>query len=224
VTRTRTGRRGVSAARAALAALLFALPLRSLAAQLIRVPMADQRTMPVSVQASAGYFIAQNRFDGISGLTWYLGDAWQYRLSADVGFSMGSFGIAGTIATVPIQRGGSPASNGDIQLRQVLATFRSPEPRSFGQVIEVGLGLSQWADYSGTDALSDEDAKARNAVAIAIGYGFSLPLGKRFAIQMMQDYTTAIGSREGLPAGARRSQEQYTTRIGLRWRAAGAAR
>lgn len=202
----------------------MALPPRPVGAQLIRVPMDDARAMPVSVQASAGYFIAQNRFDGISGLTWYLGDAWQYRVSADVGLSAGSFGVAGTFASVPIQRGSSPASNGDIQLRQLLATFRSPEPRAFGQIIEVGLGLSQWANYSGSDALSDDDAAARNAVAIAIGYGFSMPLGERFALQVMQDYTTAIGSREGLPAGARRSQEQYTTRIGLRWRAAGAAR
>jgi hypothetical protein len=207
-----------------VAACLLALPIPRLAAQLIRVPMADERAMPVSLQATAGYLVAQNRFDGISGLTWYFGDAWQYRLSADLGLSAGSFGIAGTIATVPIQRGNSTASNGDMQLRQLLATFRSPEPRSFGQVIEVGLGVSQWADYSGTDVVTGEDAQARNAVALAIGYGISMPVGKRFALQLMQDYTTAIGSREGLPAGARRSQEQYTTRIGLRWRAVGAAR
>ena len=171
--------------------------------------------------ASAGYFIAQNRFDGISGLTWNLGDAWQYRLGVDVGLRSGSVGIAGTVATVPIQRGSNFNSRGDIQLRQLLATFRSPEPRTFGQIIELGVGLSQWANYSGTDALSDADAAARNAFAIAISYGFSVPLGRRFAAQLMQDYTTAIGSREGLPAGARRSQEQYTTRIGLRWRATG---
>jgi hypothetical protein len=199
----------------------MALPLRALGAQLIKVPMADERKIPIGIQASAGYFIAQNRFDGISGLTWNLGDAWQYRLGADVGFRSGSIGIAGTVATVPIQRGPSIGSRGDIQLRQLLATFRSPEPRTFGQIIELGAGLSQWADYSGTDVLSDADAAARNAFAIAISYGFQVPLGRRFAVQLMQDYTTAIGSREGLPAGARRSQEQYTTRIGLRWRATG---
>lgn len=199
----------------------MALPLRAPGAQLIKVPMSDNRTIPVGIQASAGYFIAQDRFDGISGLTWNLGDAWQYRLSADVGFRSGSLGIAGTVATVPIQRGSNFNSRGDIQLRQLLATFRSPEPRSFGQIIELGVGLSQWANYSGTDVLSDADAAARNAFAIAISYGFAVPLGRRFAAQVMQDYTTAIGSREGLPAGARRSQEQYTTRIGLRWRATG---
>jgi hypothetical protein len=186
--------------------------------------MDDRRAMPVSVQASAGYLLAQNRYDGVSGQNWYFGDAWQYRVSADVGLSMGSLGVAGTLATVPLQRGNSTASNGEIQLRQLLATFRSPEPRSFGQIFELGLGLSQWAEYAGTDVVSGDDAKPRNAVAVAIGYGVSIPLGTRFAAQLMQDYTTAIGSREGLPVGARRAQEQYTTRIGLRWRAAGAPR
>ncbi len=184
--------------------------------------MADERSMPISVSASAGYFLAQNRFDGISGLTWYLGDTWQYRVAADVGLRAGSVGVAGTIASVPIQRGNSLASDGTITLRQLLATFRSPEPRSFGQVIEIGVGLSQWASYSGTDALTADDAATRNAFAIALSYGFSMPLGKRFAAQLAQDYTTAIGSREGLPAGARRSQEQFTTRIGLRWKVTGA--
>ncbi|HRN53972.1 MAG TPA: hypothetical protein PK788_10780 [Gemmatimonadaceae bacterium] len=224
MTRTRTGRRGVSAAAAAAAALLLAFPLRPLEAQLIQVPMDDRRSLPVSVQASVGYLLVQNRFDGISGQNWYFGDAWQYRVSADVGLSMGSLGVAGTLATVPLQRGNSTSSNGEIQLRQLLATFRSPEPRSFGQIFELGLGLSQWAEYAGTDVVSGDDAKPRNAVAVAIGYGVSIPLGARFAAQLMQDYTTAIGSREGLPVGARRAQEQYTTRIGLRWRAAGAQR
>ncbi len=194
-----------------------------MAAQLIKVPTSDAQRRPISAHASAGYFLTQNRFDGTSGVTWFLGDGWQYRVGADLGIKAGSIGIAGTFAEVPIQRGSNPASNGTIQLRQLLATFRSPEPRVFGQVIEVGLGLSQWAGYSGSDApLSGDDAKARNGVAIALGYGFAFPMGSRFSAQLTQDYTTVIGSREGLPAGARRSQEQYTTRIGLRWRATGA--
>lgn len=186
--------------------------------------MSDARRMPIGVHASAGYFVAQNRFDGISGVNWFLGDTWQYRAGVDVGIKSGVLGVSGSIASVPIQRGNSTASRGDIQLRQLLATFRSPEPSGFGQLFELGAGLSQWASYSGTDALSPEDAATRNAFAIAIGYGFVMPLGDRFSLQLVQDYTTVIGSREGLPAGARRSQEQYTTRIGLRWRATGVER
>lgn len=224
MTRTRTGRRGVPAAILGLLAAALLLPPSTLDAQLIKVPMADERSMPISVHAAAGYFLTQNRFDGISGQNWYFGDAWQYRAGVDLGLRSGSVGVSGTLATVPLQRGNSTASRGEIQLRQLLATFRSPEPRAFGQVFEIGLGLSQWADYSGTDTPTGDDAKARNAFAIAIGYGFLMPLGNRFALTLVQDYTTAIGSAEGLPPGARRSQEMYTTRIGLRWRATGVER
>lgn len=203
-----------------LAALLALAPAAG--AQLIKVPMDDARAHPVSVTASFGYFVPQNRLDGVSGLPWYHGDALQYRVNADVAFSMGSFGVAGAVATVPLQRGNSTASNGEIQMRHVLATFRSPEPRSFGQVIEIAAGLSQYANYSGTDVVTGDDAKPRNAFAISLGYGFVIPLGTQFGVTLMQDYVTAIGSRNGLPAGARRSQEQYTTRLGLRWRALGA--
>lgn len=194
---------------------------RALHAQLIRVPTRDEVTRPIAVHAAAGYFLTQNRFDGTSGLSWYLGDGWQYRFGADFGLEMGSFGVAATLASVAIQRGSSSASVGEIQQRQLLATFRSPEPRSFGQVIEFGVGLSQWANYSGSDVLTGDDAKPRNALAFVLGYGFSIPLGKRANVTLVQDYATAIGSGKGLPPGTRRAQEQYTTRIGLRWRVRG---
>lgn len=184
--------------------------------------MDDERARPISVTGSVGYFIAQNRVDGVSGVAWYFGDAILYRVSADMAFGLGTFGVSGSLASVPVQRGNSTASNGDIQLRQLMATFRSPEPRQFGQIIEIGVGLSQYANYSGTDVVTGDDAKPRNAFAFSLGYGFVIPLGQRFGVTLMQDYVTAIGSREGLPAGAKRSQEQYTTRLGLRWRVLGA--
>lgn len=183
--------------------------------------MDDARTNPISVTGSFGYFITQSKVDGVSGLPWYFGDAIQYRLSADMTFGLGSFGVSGSLANVPLQRGNSTSSNGEIQLRQLLATFRSPEPRQIGQIIELGVGLSQYANYSGTNVVTGDDAEPRNAFAFSLGYGFVIPLGKRFSATLMQDYVTAIGSREGLPAGAKRSQEQYTTRLGLRWRAFG---
>lgn len=183
--------------------------------------MSDEVSRPIAVFGSAGYFLTQNRFDGQSGEPWFLGDGWQYRVGADVALSVGSIGVAATFATVPLQRGSGTTSVGEIQQRQFLGTFRSPEPEGFGQVIELGLGLSQWLNYSGTGTLSAEDKQARNALALVLGYGLSIPLGKRVTVTLAQDYATVIGSGEGLPPGARRAQEQYTTRIGLRWRVAG---
>lgn len=221
VTTSRTAGRGFSAAGWGLAFLAL-LGARPLEAQIIKVPTSDAVSRPIHVHASAGYFLTQNRFDGQSGLAWFLGAGWQYRVGADVGFDIGTIGVSTTLATVPLQRGNSFASVGEIQQRQFLGTFRSPEPRGFGQVIELGVGLSQWVNYSGSDALTTADAEARNAIALVLGYGLSIPLGSRFIVSLTQDYATIVGSGDGLPAGTRRAQEQYTSRIGLRWRAVGA--
>ncbi len=220
VTTSRTARRGFSAALVGFA-LLALCASRPLEAQLIKVPSSDESSLPIFVHASAGYFLTQNRFDGQSGQPWFLGDGWQYRVGADVGAGIGTIGVAASFARVPIQRGNATSSVGDIQQRQFLGTFRSPQPRGFGQVIEVGVGLSQWLNYSGTDILSDDEAKPRNALAFVLGYGLSIPLGKRATVSLAQDYATVIGSGKGLPPGTRRAQEQYTTRIGLRWQALG---
>lgn len=201
--------------------MLCAAALSPASAQLIRVPAPDEAVRPLNASLSAGYFQTQSRFDGQSGVAWLLGDGFQYRASVDVGLRTGSLGITGTLATIPIQRDGSPLSDGDIQFRQLLATFRSPQGQGFSQVIEISAGLSQWVNYSGTDVLSDDERKARNALTFVIGYGFAFPLGTRASITLVQDYATVIGSAEGLPSGARRSQEQYTTRIGVRYRIRG---
>jgi len=206
----------------AAAGLSLAPALAPLDAQLIRVPAPGQTGRPITLTAGVGFLQTQGRYDGQSGVIWRLGEAFQYRGSLDVGTRAGAFGVTGTIASVPIQRGSNPASDGTIELRQFLATFRSSERAGFYQLIEVSGGLAQWTNYSGTDVLSPDEAEARNAVALIIGYGFGFSMGNRMALTIVQDAATIIGSAEGLPSGERRSQQQFTTRVGLRYRLAGA--
>jgi hypothetical protein len=206
----------------ALALALVASTASPLAAQLIRVPKPGDAARPISASVSAGYLLTASRFDGVSGRFWSLGDGIQYRGSLELGTRSGAIGLTGTLATVPISRSGVLGSDGDITLRQLLVTFRSPEGQTFYQIFEAGAGLSQWASYSGTDVLSAEDRKARNGLAIMIGYGFGFALGERMSFNVVQDASTIIGSGEGLPAGERRSQQQYITRMGLRYRFTGA--
>lgn len=193
-----------------------------LAAQLIRVPRPGEAARPISASLSTGYLLTASRFDGVSGRYWSLGDGVQYRGSVELGTRSGAIGLTGTLASVPISRSGVNGSEGDIVLRQLLLTFRSPEGQSFYQIFEAGAGLSQWASYSGTDVLSAKDRTARNGLAIMIGYGFGFALGERMSFNVVQDASTLIGSGEGLPAGERRSQQQYITRMGLRYRFTGA--
>ncbi len=202
-------------------ALLLALA-GQLDAQLIRVPEPGEDRRPVVVALGAGLLSTQGRFDGQSGVHWNLGESFQYRASVEMGMRSGSLlGVTASLASVPISRSGTPGSDGDIQFRQFLATFRSPEGRSFHQLIEIGVGLAQWANYSGTDALTADERKARNGLALVIGYGFGFPIGDRAAFTLVQDAGTVVGSAEGLPSGASRVQRQYTTRLGLRLRVAG---
>jgi len=196
-------------------------PSQALDAQLIRVPSPDAAKRPITASVGVGYFQTQGRFDGQSGVSWALGEAFQYRGTVDVGLRSGALGITGTLASVPIRRSANPSGDGTIDFRQVMATFRSPEAQGFFQVIEVSTGLAQWANYAGTDVLSDDERKARNALAIVIGYGFGFGLGERGAFTVVQDYATIVGSTEGLPSGTRRSQQQYTTRLGFRYRVRG---
>ena len=167
---------------------------------------------------------AGSRFDGQSGTFWNLGEAIQYKGAVDVALRSGSLGVSGALASVPISRSGGTApanSDGDIQLRVLLATFRTREMDGPHQIIEVGLGLGQWANYSGTDAITADERKARNALALTIGYGFGFTLGDRVALFVIQDVSTLWGSGEGLTAGQSRQVQQYTTRLGLRYRVSG---
>ena len=206
----------------AAAALLLALPA---GAQIINVPPPEATRRPIAATATLGFLQTQSRFDGQSGVLWNLGEGLQYRLALDYGLRSGSIGLAGTLASVGIVRSGGsapPGSRGDIQLRQVLATFRTPETPGAHQIIDVGVGLSQWANYSGTDQLTSDEAKPRNAFTLVVGYGFGFTLGDQAALMLVQDMATLWGSGEGLPSGSSRMVRQYTTRVGLRYRFAGA--
>lgn len=209
---------GAFACSAAVAAAGAAVA-RPAEAQIFRVPGEGLATRPpYYVSFSVGLLQSQDRFDGTDGDLWLLGDGVNYRFSLERGVTAGALGLTLNLARVSMARASRPGSDGDIQLRQYLATFRTPEADGFFQVIEVGTGLSQWTSYSGTDVLTDEERKARNAFTIQVGYGFGFRLGRRGAINLVQDYAWLIGSKEGLPSGASRSVQQSTTRLGARVR------
>lgn len=209
---------------ASLALLLATAAAAPLSAQIINVPPPQQARRPIAASLTFGFLQTESRFDGQSGVLWSLGDAMQFRGTAELGLRSGSLGVAASLANVPIRRQGGTApanSNGEIQLRQLLGTFRTPETDGAHQIVEVGLGLSQWAGYSGSDVLTDEESKARNAFTLVVGYGFGFALGDRASIMLVQDYATLWGSKEGLPSGTSRMVRQYVTRFGFRYRFVG---
>lgn len=210
--------------RTLVTALLLVLA-RPAAAQILKVPAPGDARRPVAAAFSFGFLQTQGRYDGASSTYWSLGEALQYRASLEYGLRSGAIGVSGSLARVPLRRTGGSAvagSSGDIGLRQLLATFRTPETEGAHQILELGLGLSQWADYSGSDVLTEDEQAARNAFTLHVGYGFGFTLGSRASVILVQDMTTLWGSGEGLPSGESRMQRQYTTRVGLRYRFSGA--
>ena len=203
------------------AALLLASPLD---AQIIKVPSLDESRTPISASLHFGFLQTQGRFDGQSNTQWNLGESLQYRASIEYGLRSGSLALVGSLANVPIYRTGGTApaySNGTIQLRQYLAAFRTPETEGAHQIVDVGIGVSQWTVYSGTDPLTADERKARNALTLVVGYGFGITLGRRAALTMVQDMATLWGSGEGLAAGRSRTVRQYATRVGVSYRVRG---
>lgn len=202
--------------------LLGALAAAPLDAQLVRVPPPTESNRVFTVSGDVGLLSTGSRYDAIDGANWAFGEAIAYRAGVDIALSAGSIGVTGTTARVPMYRTGFLNSDGDITFRQLAATIRSPEGRGAHQLIEITVGWAQWADYSGTDVITAESEKARNAAILAIGYGFAFPIGSRVTFTFVQDAGLLIGSGEDIPANASRTQTQYHTRIGLRLRVKGA--
>ena len=204
-----------------LALVVTALPLP---AQIIDVPMPGDSRRPLTITAAFGFLGSANRNDGPSATTWYLGEAIQYKAMVDVGLRAGALGVSGSLAVQPIARSGPSVpsgSNGEIDLRQIMATFRTKDQFTAHQVIEVSMGLAQWANYRGTDVLTAEEKEARNAFALVVGYGIGFPLGNRATFVLVQEISTLWGSKEGLSPGQSRQTTNYVTRLGMRYRIRG---
>jgi hypothetical protein len=212
---------GFQLSRWCLAALLaVGVPARA-AAQLIHVPEEDSFGRTITLTGGAGLLIVGSRYDASEGARWRMGEAIQMRGALDVAMRSGSLGLVATLATVPMVRSTSPANRGEIQLRQLMLSFRSPASDGFHQTLEVSGGWSQWASYRGDDVLSAEQKKARNGLAVMLGYGAAFPIGSRVTFSFAQDIGAIIGSGKDLPVGESRSQSIYQTRLELRIKLSG---
>jgi hypothetical protein len=206
--------------RVCLALVLLAAVTARVEGQLIHVPDDDSNGPTISLTGGVGLLIAGNRYDVVEGGRWSMGDGIQKRVMLDIATRSGSFGLVGTLATVSMLRQSS-TSQGEIDLRQLMLSFRSPEGYGFHQTIEIAGGWSQWASYRGDDVLTAEEREPRNGFAVMIGYGAAFPIGDRVTFSFAQDVGAIIGSGKGLPVGESRSQSVYQTRMELRIKLSG---
>ena len=230
--RTRSRRHNLRHGLAVVALPVILVTIASAAdaagAQVVRLP---RRSQEPALWASAGVGYAQMSAvsDGRTNADWGFGDGLQYRASLEyaLGGGMG-VGLVGSFArlpmtyaqgTVPDGVGPLPApgtydAHGDV--RSLHAGFHSGGRLGFHQVIQVGVGVTSFANFRRDDTDAQIGPSSDTDFSFSLGYGFGYSLGARMSIYVVQDLSSNIHQKDGLPNDARRMTTQYTTRAGLR--------
>lgn len=207
-----------------LALASLAIAASSLDAQVIRVP--QRSAQPTSWFAfGVGYHDMNSVNDGGTGTVWQFGTGLQYRASLEqASNNQGAWGLTGTYARLPLTHRGDLGcgltevcdAHGDIL--QLLGTFRMGGGEGFHQVVEFGLGVTHFRNFTADD--TDEPLVPRdgdNDFTLAVSYGFGFGFSTRTQIFLVQDFATMWHQRHGLSGSQSNFVQQRTTRVGLRY-------
>jgi hypothetical protein len=157
--------------------------------------------------------------DPETGDGWDFGGAPLWRATLEFPVARGAtFGVAGTIAKVPLIFDGSTCSrcDADANVSQVLGLFRLGGGSGLHQVIDVQAGITMFSNFrevdSGTRLGTGEMSQA---FTFGIGYGFGYPLSPRTHVTLGQDWGLIILKRQ--PGTSQQTVQQASTRIGIRF-------
>lgn len=163
--------------------------------------------------------------DGSTQSSWDFGSTAEYRASIE--YALGnesSLGVMGSYAKMPLRytdAGTTPGGCGDCDanatVQSLMALFHIGGRPGFHQVVELGAGITQYRDFTQRGTHRTMPPSNDTDFAFSIAYGFGYGLGGSTAIQLVQEYGSAIHQRDGLPGNARNNVQQYTTRIGVRF-------
>jgi hypothetical protein len=172
------------------------------------------------VSLGIGWLQQQGFNDPETGNGWDFSSAPQWRATVELPAGRGAtFGVAGTIARVPlIFNGGSCGRcDADANVSQVFGLFRigGGGSSSFHQVIDLQAGITMFSNFrqSDTGTRLGTGEMSQN-FTFGLGYGFGYSLSPRTHLTLVQDYGMIILKR--LAGTSQRTAQQYTTRIGVR--------
>jgi hypothetical protein len=211
-----------------LAALALLAP--SAGAQIIRLPKNTSGEPAFWGSAALGLVQLQRVDDGTTQSHWDFGSAVQYRGSLEYAIGRGnSFGVSGTFARVPLTYrtfsdlgiplpGGGTCIDCDAKadVTSILAAFHGGGGAGFHQVIELSAGALMYRNFK-TDAGDELPPKSDTDFSFALGYGFGYTLNRTIQFNLVQDAVLAVHQREGLSGSDRTTNQQYVTRIGVRF-------
>lgn len=165
-----------------------------------------------------GWMQQQGFNDPETGDGWDFGSAPQWRATLEFPVGSGAaFGVAGTIARVPLIFDGASCNrcDADANISQVFGLFRMGGGSGFHQVIDIQAGMTMFSNFreSGTGSRLGT-GKMSQAFSFGIGYGFGYALNPRTHVTLVQDYGLIILKRQ--PGTSQQTTQQRTTRIGVR--------
>ena len=201
-----------------LLAVLVALPLGDVDAQIIRNP--GPRLREPQNWASAGIGLQQGWTvtDGTTASRWDLGDSQTYFAGIEHALSGGvTVGVrAGTARTSLryVATGPGIVTDADARVSQALGVLHVTSGRELHSVIELGAGATIYSGFKarGTGASlppSGADADFTFVFGYGIGYSFS----RTFQVDVVQDLATSLHQKAGLQAGDDSSARYSVTRL-----------
>jgi hypothetical protein len=205
-------------------------------AQILRIDAAREPTVWLS--AGPGYEqFGRDVYDGRTQSVWRFGNGFQYRASIEKTISnQSAIGVAATYGRMPLRYyalgpatpniDGAPTSacgagNGcraHAQVGSLGVTFHVGGGARTGifQVIEGTAGVTRYANFreDASDATLGPDANLD--ASLTVGYGVGYTLSRAVQISLVQDYSTVLHERTGLPSGQSALGQMYTTRLSVR--------
>ena len=126
--------------------------------------------------------------------------------------------IGGTHARVPLFYSGATATEADANVSQVLGVLHVASGREFHSVLELSAGATIFSNFrSRTTDQRLEPTSPDADFTFAFGYGFGYNFSPSFAIDIVQDVSTALHQKTGLSAGDGSSIRLHSTRLVARF-------
>ncbi len=162
--------------------------------------------------------------DGSTDSNWDFSNGWPLRVSLERSLGSGAtLGVQLTYVRVPL-RYNSSATCGSCDAHATVASYgpilRVGAGSSWYRVFQLFAGVLQYGSFTQDHTnVSLPPAHPNRDLAFSAGYGFGVPLGRDWALEIMPSYLLAVHERTNLPGNAssvaRHWQTLLTLRMGL---------
>lgn len=199
---------------------LFALPA---GAQIVRRPQSMYFQEPAAwVSFGAALMQGWSVRDGTTNSVWDFGSGTQYAASLEKALSGGAtLGIRGATMRAPLRytslASGGLSTDADANVSQLFAVLHVASGREFHTVLELSVGATMYSNFRarGTDTKLAPDSETD--FTFGFGYGIGYNFSPTFAIDVVQDLSTAVHQKTGLSAGDDASLRINSTRLVARF-------